>query len=228
MSAEEKIENCIFNLNQIKHFEPDPHYTMYFFKKFIQNVIQFYDAILEEANRDFGLFSENCMLKKIEKKANEKNDKKAIDFLNWVKKEFEKEFENPFPKFVREIINMKLQKRKFPPVKIMLRPKERYKNDLYQEINVKLKDGKIKSKEELNIEVKRVLPIFLEIINNKRKISNEPTVNEDQIVISAFMNTSNSSYIEIAYALEIYIPIMKRFMTESRNKIKNLTKWNDG
>lgn len=227
MSAEEKIENCEFNLNQIKHFEPDPYYSKYFFVKYIQNVIQFYNEIFQEASRDFGLFEDNCTLKKFEIKANEKNDQKAYEFLRWVKKEFEKELENPFPKFVREILNLVLEKKDLPEIKIMLRPKERYKNDPCQEISVKLKDGKIRSNEELDIEMKRQIPIFLEIINNKRKTANEPKVSEHQVVTSAFMDTSTLSDIEIAYALEVYIPIMKRFMHESRQQIKDLTQWKD-
>lgn len=160
-------------------------------------------------------------------KANEKNDQKAYEFLRWVKKEFEKELENPFPKFVREIVNLVLEKKDLPEIKIMLRPKERYKNDPCQEISVKLKDGKIRSNEELDIEMKRQTPIFLEIINNKRKTANEPKVSEHQVATSAFMDTSTLSDIEIAYALEVYIPIMKRFMHESRQQIKDLTQWKD-
>ena len=79
------------------------------------------------------------------------------------------------------------------------------------------------SRKELDIEIKRQLPTFLEIINQKRKTRNEPKVNENQINASAFLDIEDHKYIEVAYASEIYIPVMKRLVTESRKKIKELT-----
>ncbi|MCJ8345691.1 cadherin repeat domain-containing protein, partial [bacterium] len=52
----------------------------------------------------------------------------------------------------------------------------RYKGDIYQQIKVNLNHGKLRSKEELKIEIKRQTPIFLEIINHKRTENNEPKV----------------------------------------------------
>ena len=62
---------------------------------------------------------------------------------------------------------------KLPTIKIMIRAKQRCSKDVNQEIVVKLTNGKLRSKEELNVEIKKNLPIFLEIINNKRKLYKE-------------------------------------------------------
>jgi len=70
MNVEGKIKDCEYNLKQIKHFDPDPYYINYFFKEYLQSVMNVYDEILEEADRDFGLFvSGKCTKKKFEKKS---------------------------------------------------------------------------------------------------------------------------------------------------------------
>ncbi len=43
MNIEEKIRDCEYNLNQNNHFNPDPYYVNYFFKAYLQSVIDFYD-----------------------------------------------------------------------------------------------------------------------------------------------------------------------------------------
>ncbi len=88
-----------------------------------------------------------------------------------------------------------------------------------------LSHEKLRSKEELDIEIKRQLPIFLEIINHKRDKNNEPKVGKNQVIASTFLDLEECENIEIVYAAEIYIPVMKRLIEESRKKIKELTTW---
>ena len=106
----------------------------------------------------------------------------------------------------------------------MIRASERYKDDINLQIKVNLSKEKLRSKDELKIEVQRQLPIFLEIINHKRREKNEPRVEENQIVTSSFLDIQNHKDIEIVYASEIYIPVLKRLVKESREKISELTK----
>ena len=69
----------------------------------------------------------------------------------------------------------------------MLRPKERFKDDIFQEINPRLSNGKLSSKDELKIEINQDnYQSILEIINHKRKQKNEPKVGKDQIIASIF------------------------------------------
>ena len=105
----------------------------------------------------------------------------------------------------------------------MIRASDRYKDDINQQIKVNLSHEKLRSKEELEIEIKRQLPIFLETINRKRSKNNEPKVRENQVTSSVFLEIEECKNIEIVYAAEIYIPVIKRLVEESRNKIKELT-----
>ena len=104
----------------------------------------------------------------------------------------------------------------------MLRASERYKEDINQEIKVNLSNQKLRSRDELDIEIKRQLPIFLQVINHKRDKKNEPKIEENQVIASAFVDIENHGDVEIAYAAEIYIPVMERLVEESRKRIKEL------
>lgn len=224
MNPEEKIKNCEFYLYQLKHFEPDPYYSQYFFEKVIDSVDKFYQEIFTEANRDFGLFvNGNCDKNKFEIKAREKKDEKALEFISWFEKKNNEIHVNIFPNFIRNILNL-YKRKKFPKIKIMLRAKERYKDDSLQEIKIPLNHGKIKSIGELKIEVQRQLPIFLEVINHKRQRNNEPKVNRKDVVTSVFFDIGGQN-MEIVYAVETYIPLMKQFLIDARNQTKKLTQF---
>ena len=227
MSVEESIKNCVIYLKRIKQYDPDPFYVNYFFNEFINSINKTFDRIFEEANRDFGLFiSEKISQETFQQKANMKNDPNAIKFVEWYLAKYDKEHENPYPNFIKKICQLKKNFGKLPEIKIMLRASDRYKDDIYQQIKVNLKQSKIRSKEELEIEIKRQLSVYLEIINHKRKQKNEPKVDGKQVKASAFLDIEDYKDIEISYASEIYIPVLERLVKESRNKIKELTSWN--
>lgn len=226
MNIEEKIRECESILKQTKYFDPDPYYVNYFFSLFIKCIKQVYDEIFEEANTDFGLFvEENCNKEKFLKKAEEKKDEKALEFTNWFEKKFEIEHELPYPDFIKNVMELEMNDN-IPEIKVMIRSIERYSEDIFLEIKVNLKNNKLRSKEELEIEIKRNIPIFLEIINNKRLLKNEPKVTQKEVTVSAFMKNKSGENFEIAYASELYIPVLKRILKESYEKIKELNRWN--
>lgn len=226
MNIEDIIVECEITLKQIKQYDPDPYYVDYFFNKFINSVNNIIEGIFEEVNRDFGLFVlDRISEKKLYEKAKMKKDEKAIKFLEWYSEKYMEEHKNPYPDFISKIRSFKNEFKKLPKIKIMIRASDRYKNDVNQEIKVNLSNNRLKTIDELKIEIKRQLPIFLEVINYKRHKKNEPSVKENQIIASAFTDIGNYQDIEIAYAVEIYIPVMKRLVEESRGKIKELVRY---
>ena len=228
MNIEEKIKNCEIYLKQIKKYDPDPYYVNYFFNDYVDSVNEIYAGIFEEANRDFGLFVlEKNSQKKFDEKAKMKNDQNALKFSEWFSQKFNQEHENPYPNFMKKICKFKSKSQKIPDIKIMIRASNRYKDDINQQIKVHLSNEKIRSKKELDIEIKRQLPIFLESVNYKRTKNNEPKVGRNQVSASAFLDIGAHKDIEIAYAAEVYIPVVKRLVDESRKKIKELTTWNN-
>ena len=226
MNIEEEIKNCGIYSKQIKQYDPDPFYVNYFFNKYINSINNIINGIFEEANIDFGLFiKEKVSQKEFHKIANIKKDANALKFSEWFSIKYKKEHENPYPNSMNKICQFKNENESLPKIKIMIRAIERYKNDFNQEIKIDLRNGKIISKEQLDIEIKRQTPIFLETINAKRKEKDEPKVTNKKIISSAFVNLEKDKDVEIIYLCQIYTPVIKRLIDESRDKIKELTSW---
>ncbi|MDH3278373.1 MAG: hypothetical protein OEM21_09785 [Nitrosopumilus sp.] len=228
MSVEGKIKDCEFYLKQIEKFNPDPHYTDYFVRAYLKSIIYVYDKIFEEASRDFGLFiSGYCTMEKFEQKAFEKNDQLALKFLSWFKKNFKSQHASLYPDFIKKLIWFIKKNKQLPTIVIKICPNQIYQKDIFQSIHVGLAEGKIRSKEELKIEIKRQTPLFLEIINQKRKENNEPKVYENQVLVSSFLEIKNYDDVKILDACKIYLPILIQILEDSRDKIKILTSWID-
>ena len=226
MNIEEEIKNCGIYSKQIKQYDPDPFYVNYFFSKYINSINNIINGIFEEANIDFGLFiKEKISQKEFHEIANIKKDVNALKFSEWFSIKYKKEHENPYPNSMNKICQFKNENESLPKIKIMIRAIERYKNDFNQEIKIDLRNGKIISKEQLDIEIKRQTPIFLETINAKRKEKDEPKVTNKKIISSAFVNLEKDKDVEIMYLCQIYTPVIKRLIDESRDKIKELTSW---
>ena len=224
MNVEEEIKKCEIYLKQIKQYDPDPFYVNYFFNKYINSINNIIYGIFEEANMDFGLFvTEKITQRKFNEKANIKKDANALKFSEWFSIKYKKEHENPYPNFMNEICQFKNKNETLPEIKIRIRATERYKNDFNQEIKIGLKNGKIISKDQLDIEIKRQTQMFLKIINIKRNEKEEPKVTKEKITSSAFVNLEKDQNIEIMYLCQIYMPVITRLIDESRDKIKELT-----
>jgi len=226
MNVEEEIKKCEVYLKQIKQYDPDPFYVDYFFNKYINSINNIINGIFEEANVDFGLFvTEKITQKKFDDKANMKKDTNALKFLEWFSIKYKKEHENQYPNFMNQICQFKNKNESLPEIKIKIRAMNRYKNDFNQEIKIDLKNGKIMSKDQVDIEIKRQTEVFLKVINAKRKEREEPKVSEREITASAYVNLEKEQNIEIMYLCQIYTPVIRRLIDESRNKIKELTNW---
>jgi len=226
MNIEEEIKKCEIYSKQIKQYDPDPFYVNYFFNKYINSINNIINGIFEEANIDFGLFiKEKISQKEFHEKANIKKDVNALKFSEWFSIKYKKEHENPYPNSMNKICQFKNENESLPKIKIMIRATERYKNDFNQEIKIDLRNRKIISKEQLDIEIKIQTPIFLETINTKRNEKNEPKVTKKKIIASAFVNLEKDNDVEIMYLCQIYTPVIRRLIDESRDKIKELTSW---
>jgi hypothetical protein len=225
MSVEESLKECEYNINQIQHHNPNPYYVSYFLKEFIQSTIGVYDGIIQEANRDFGLFvSGKCTPKKFEKKAKEKNDKYALRFSSWFDENYKNEHKAPYPEFINKVISFFEVNNEIPETTIKILASERYKDDIVQKLDIICHKGKLRS-EEMQIEIRRQMPLFLQVINQKRKNNDEPAASEKQVIASTFLEIENFESIEIPYACSIYFPVLKRIIKNSREQIQQLYKW---
>lgn len=225
MDVELEIHESESTLKKIKQFDPDPYYVNYFFNSYLFLVNKVYSGIFEEANRDFGLFITKYTKEAFLEKANKKNDQKAVSFVTWFEKKYDEYHQSTNSNFIKKCCKFQNDGKKLPKIKIMIKATERYDDDPNQEIICNMKDGKLGSNEELQIEIKRQLPIFLEIINYKRSNCKEPNINKNQVSVSTFLNIDGNEDVEILHACKIYISVMKKLVFEAREKIKELTTW---
>ena len=218
---EQEFENCRITIKQMKQYEPEPYYIIYFLKIYANLVEKIFSGIFEEAARDFGLYiSEKINQQTFERNVQTKKDEKSKRFLDWYILEHQKIDQKSSSKLIKEIIE-KIQSKRILKIKIMLRAKQRFLDDIFQEINVTLKNGKFRSKDELQLEIYKQTPKFLESINIKRKNNREPTVKENQIVTSTFIEIDERDF-EIVYFAEIYLKTIIKIVKDSRKKIEEL------
>lgn len=224
MNIEDCLEKCKINQKQIDRFNPDPFYVNHFFEEFLNSVNDALNAILEEANRDFGLFIlGEISEKKFREKVKEKDDQSARKFFEWYQKRLNQQEQNSHSYAIQEICDMKRRDEKLPKIITMVRAKELYKDDIYQEIKIKLKKGKLFSKESIDIELRRQAPLFVEILNHKRIKNNEPKVRQNQVIVSTFFQINENKTFEVEHSTEMYLKLLNRFVDESRIKIKELS-----
>ena len=205
----------------MKQYEPDPYYISYFLKIYSNSINKIFSGIFEEAISDFGLYiSEKINQQTFEKQNQTKKDEKFQQFLDWYKLQQQKIEQKSSSKFIKEITKQN-QIKKIIKIKIMIRAKQRFLDDIFQEIKINLKNGKLTSKEELRLEILKQTPQFLESINVKRKKNREPRVKQNQVVASTFIEINERDF-EIVFLAENYFKTITKIIEDSRNKIKEL------
>ena len=220
-NIEQEFENCRIAIKQMKQYEPDPYYINYFLYTYINSINKIFNGIFEEAAIDFGLFVSGKITQQIfEEKNQVKNDIKINKFLDWYKLQQKRVDKKSSSKFIKEIIRLN-QNKKILKIKIMIKAKQRFLDDIFQEIKIILRNGKLISKDELRLEISKQSPRFLEIINVKRKENREPIVKKNQIIANTFVEIEGKNF-EIIYYSEMYLKTITKIVQDSRNKIKEL------
>ncbi|NIP62606.1 MAG: hypothetical protein GWN01_03095 [Nitrosopumilaceae archaeon] len=214
------FEECKFNVEQMKYYDPDPFYVHRFLIGFLNLVDRIIEEILVEANRDFGLFlKDRITLEKFEERAKQKEETMAINFAKWFKNNYEEEHCLPYPKLINQARKFLKNHDTLPFPTIKLISKSRYDEDPSHPIPVRLKDGKIISKEDLDLSVNRYSKFFLNLINSKRINNGEPTVAKNDVIPAAFLTIDRQEF-EIAFSCQLYLSTLRDLISDSKTKIR--------
>ncbi len=197
------IQECTKYAKQIKLHDPDPYYVKYCFSEYLKSVDVVINDIFASADVDFGVFSpqpvtRNSFATHIVQKYNKYQNSLAFKFLRWFDEQYNGQWHTgTYPFMMRITRDVFRITRKIPRVKIMLRPKHRYKDDPTFELSTVglTSDDKLHSKDALRIQMNRYMPIFLDLVNHKRQQQNEPVVSAKQVVASAFAIVDDTSVI---------------------------------
>ena len=221
VNIEQEFENCRITIKQMKQYEPDPYYINYFLNTYINSINNIFSGIFEEAASNFGLVISGKINQQIFEERNQtKKDEMINEFLDWYKLQHKNVDRKLSSKFIKEITRLN-QTKKTLKIKIMIRAKQRFVEDIFQEIKIILKNGKLISKEELRLEIIKQSPLFLESINAKRKLNREPLVKKNQIITNTFVEIDERNF-EIIYCSENYLKTATKIVRDSRKKIKEL------
>lgn len=226
MDIEESLEECRMSLSNIMKYNPEPFYVDEFFLEFLESVKNVINGIVREAERDFGLFiNKKINLESFREKAELKNDLKALEFHDWLESRIIKENQFNMARFIWDCLKLTENKGIIPSSKIFLKPKEPIDEDVVYPLNILMKNGKILSKDELEISKKHNLNLFTKIINERRKLNSNEKISEKEVEVSALIDF-DGEYFEILECCKIYLNILKEIVDEARNRIKQLTSIN--
>ena len=88
--------------------------------------------------------------------------------------------------------------------------------------------GRLRSRAELDAQVRRRTPVFLEMVNHKRRRYGEPATRAGRVAASAFAvlcgGGARGPYttMSIPHAAEVYVNTVKRMRAESALRIRQL------
>lgn len=223
MDVDESLKDCKASLLNIEKFNPEPFYVNKFFLEFLSSAINVIESVISEADRDFGLFIKGkAGFDKFREKASDKNDQNALEFIRWYESRLEKENQFPNAKFVWSCMTIFENNAMIPSSDIFLKPRDMTTGDICYPLNTKLRDGRIIDKEELRKSIEYNIPLFVQIINEKRKLNSNPRILKNNVCVCALIDF-DGRYFEVIECCKIYLTILDEIIDEAREKIRELT-----
>lgn len=246
MNSDEAIKECAACAMQIRRYDPDPHYTGYYFGRYLVAAGAAVDGIFAEADADFGLFAGGRITQEAFAASLKHGDTGAAEFLEWYENKHSEWHSGLYPRMmnsVRKTVNSGRGIR----IEIMIRAADRYKDDPVYHIGMNMTiDGRLRSKPELDVAVRRHAPIFAEVVNHKRRLRNEPLADVRRVAASAFAVVADADaheqaassitataapagtlaphqmVMELAYSTKVYTQLLRRIVEESRLKMRSI------
>lgn len=223
MNIKDLIEDCKLSLINIEKFYPEPFYVDKFFLDFLESSRQVLQLIISDASTTFGLFIKgNISIEKFREIALAKNDKKALEFLEWFQDRISEEYQFPNARFMLECIKKLENKQKPIQSKIFLTNNEITQSGICYPLDILLKNGKIANEYDYSKTLENNIPIYLEIINEKRKSKSEAKISKNDISVCVLIE-QNSEYFDVLECSRIFLSILNEIIQEARSKAKNLT-----
>ena len=197
-AGEEKA--MMANARLARLHDPDPYYIRYYLVKYMDAADAAIGRIFASAGSSFGVMMRgraktrdeyvHCLWQREKSNGSSQGtDMLAREFLRWYDAQHAGAWHEGTPaQMMGIVLDARHATGSMPGIKIMIRAKERHKGDPIYEINTRglLSGGKLLSRQELEMRVKRRMPAFLEIINHKRSQNGEPAVKTGDVMPSAF------------------------------------------
>ncbi|MCE2498886.1 MAG: hypothetical protein J4F28_07890 [Nitrosopumilaceae archaeon] len=227
------VQECRMRARQIRLHNPDPYYTGHHFEQYLRAANAAVDGIFHTAGIDFGLLP--CMGKPATRDSFEaairergRRDALASEFLEW----YDAQHSGPWHSavYTRAVGAARRTVRthgRAPGVRIMISASDGYADDPSYEVDTAglTSRGRLRSRDELSVEVRRRLPAFLDMVNDKRRRSGEPAASAKDVGAFCFAvvrHGGKTHAVDMARAADVYVQALQRMISESEARIRDL------
>ena len=239
------VQRCAEHAGYIGLHDPDPHYTGHCFAEYLRAADAAVDGIFVAAGADFGLSLGRPATRDSFAQGIRHGDILASEFLKWYDDQYQHQWHSgTYPHMMMMARDMARATGQAPEIRIMIRAEDRYRDDPIYDIDTTglVSNGRLCSRDGLLARVRYMTPIFLELVNHKRRQKGEPRVSGKGVVASAFAvihagghagkpcapppppspQSSPPVLMELAYAAEVYVQVIQRMRSESASYIRGL------
>lgn len=227
------VQECRMRARQIRLHNPDPHYTGHHFEQYLRAANAAVDGIFHTAGIDFGLLA--CMGKPATRDSFEyairergRRDALASEFLKWYDAQHSGPWHSAvYTRAVGAARHMIRTHGRAPGVRIMISVSDGYADDPSYEVDTAglTSRGRLRSRDEMSVEVRRRLPAFLDMVNDKRRRRGEPAASAGNVGAFCFAvvrHGGKTHAVEMARAADVYVQALQRMISESEVRIREL------
>lgn len=228
------VRECLMRARQIRLHDPDPYYAGHHFEQYLRAANAAVDGIFRTAGTDFGLLP--CMGKHAARdsfeaaiRARGERDASASEFLEWYDAQDSGPWHSAvYTRAVGAARRMVRIRGRAPGVRVMIGVSDGYADDPSYEVDtagLTSRGGRLRSRDELSVEVRRRLPAFLEMVNDKRRRSGEPGASAGKVVAFCFAvvrHGGETHAVGMARAADVYVQTLQRMISESEARIRVL------
>ena len=257
VTASGAYERCAEYVGLLRLHDPDPYYVRYLFSQYLRAADAAINEIFAGADTDFGLFARGrngssgtvtrdsfaARIRDREKaRSGSTPDALASEFLRWYDNQYESQWHHPpgsYPhamRIARDAARPPAHAyRRYPPpdIRIMMMATDTHPGDPVYELDMTgltAAGGRLKSRQALHERVRRRAPVFLEMVNHKRRRYGEPAAGAADIRASAFavfrehIGGPDAPYmtVNIPRATGVYATTISRMRAESALFIRGL------
>ena len=228
------MQECRMRARQIRLHNPDPYYAGRHFEQYLRAANAAVDGIFHTAGIDFGLLP--CRGTPAARDSFEAairgrggRDASASEFLEWFDARHSGTWHSAvYTRAVGAARRMVRAHGRAPGVRILIGVSDGYADDPSYEVDTAglTYRGRLRSRDELSVEVRRRLPAFLDLANDTRRRSGEPAVSAKDVGAFCFAvvrhEGGETNTVEMAREADVYVQALQRMISESEARIRDL------
>lgn len=238
---------CSVYARLLRLHDPDPYYVGHLFSMYLRAADAAINDIFAGADTDFGLFARGRPMTRDsfaahlirrrqlrrQRQGGSGHDALATEFLRWYDGQYDGQWHHPpgsYPHLMRIARDAARTSPRLPDVRITMVATDMYRDDPVYEMDMAglTVGGRLRSRAELDAQVRRRTPVFLEMVNHKRRRYGEPATRAGRVAASASAALCGGgargpyATMNIPRAAEVYVSTIKRMRAESALRMREV------